>query len=363
MRAGLAGPHMREMGEGALIRAVLMFCALLLCSQSVRAEDVSFKGKTIKMVVGFAAGGGTDAAGRFLAAFLGKHLPGEPTIIVQNIAGADGMTAMNFMTQQTNPDGLTITMASGSQADPLHYRKPQSHFDPTKFEVIGGTGLGGTALIISKKVEPRLYDKNAEPVVMGSLSGMPRSGMQMTGWGREFLGWNSKWVVGYRGTNDLLVALERGEIDMTATGSIPITQRLLSGGNFKILAQSGTLRDGKMGGRPEFKDAPVITEQMKGKIQNPVEAMSFEYWSTLSAMDKWLALPPGTPEPIVTTYRKAFKAMTEDPEFIARTKDSTEFTPTTAKDVADWLKTLNKITPEAISYIGVMLSHQGITAE
>jgi tripartite-type tricarboxylate transporter receptor subunit TctC len=315
------------------------------------------------MIVGFAAGGGTDTAGRFLAAFLGKHLPGEPTIIVQNIAGADGMTAMNFMTQQTSPDGLTITMGSGSQADPFHYRKPQSHFDPTKFEVIGGTGLGGTALIISKKAEPRLYDKNAAPVVMGSLSGMPRSGMQMNGWGREFLGWNSKWVVGYRGTNDLMVALERGEIDMTATGSIPITQRLLGSGDFKILAQSGTLKDGKMGPRPEFKDAPVITEQMQGKIQNPIEAMSFEYWSTLSAMDKWLALPPGTPEPIVATYRKAFRAMTEDPDFIERTKDSTEFTPTTAKDVADWLKTLNKITPEAINYIGVMLSHQGITAE
>jgi tripartite-type tricarboxylate transporter receptor subunit TctC len=352
-----------EEWEEAVTRAVFAFCAVLLCGHSAWAEDVSFRGKTIKMVVGFASGGGTDAAGRFVAAFLGKHLPGQPTIVVQNIAGADGMTAMNFMTQQANSDGLTITMASGSQADPFHYRKPQSHFDPTKFEVIGGTGLGGTALIISKKAEPRLYDKNAPPVVMGSLSGIPRSGMQMTAWGREFLGWNSKWVVGYRGTNDLMVALERGEIDMTATGSIPITQRLLASGDFKILAQSGTLQDGKMGGRPEFKDAPVITKQMEGKIKNPVEAMSFEYWSTLSAMDKWLALPPDTPEPIVATYRQAFKAMIEDPEFIERTKNSTEFTPTSAEDITDWLKTLGKITPEAINYIGVMLNHQGITAE
>jgi tripartite-type tricarboxylate transporter receptor subunit TctC len=346
-----------------VIRVVLLFCAVLLCGQGVRAEDVSFKGKTIKMVIGFAAGGGTDTAGRFLAASLAKHLPGDPTIVVQNIAGADGMTAMNFMTQQTAPDGLTITMGSGSQADPLHYRKPQSRFDPTKFEVIGGTGLGGTALIISKKALPRLLDKNAAPVVMGSLSGMPRSGMQMAGWGREYLGWNVKWVVGYRGTNDLMVALERGEIDMTATGNLPMTQRLVGSGDFQILAQSGTLKDGKMGGRPEFGNAPVIVEQMQGKIQNPVEAMSFEYWSTLSALDKWLALPPGTPAPIVATYRKAFQAMTQDPEFIERTKDSTEFTPTTAEDVADWLKRLGKITPEAISYIGIMLGRQGITAE
>src|SRR5258707_769005 len=100
---------------------------------------------------------------------------------------------------------------------------------------------------------------------------------------------------------------------------------------------------------------------MQGKIKNPVHAMIFKYWGTLSARDKWLALLPGTPEPIVAPYRKAFKAMTEDPEFIERTKDSTEFMRTTAKDVTDWLTTLSKITPEAIDYIGVMLGHHGIT--
>jgi tripartite-type tricarboxylate transporter receptor subunit TctC len=327
------------------------------------AQDVSFQGKTIKMIVGFAAGGGTDAAGRIIASYLGKHLPGGPTVIVQNTPGADGMTAMNFLVQQSSPDGLTITMGSGSQADPMHYRKPQSYFDPTKFKIIGGTGLGGTALIISKSAEPRLFDQTAAPVIMGSLSGMPRSGMQMAAWGREFLGWNLKWVVGYRGTSELMVALERGEIEMTATGSIPITQRLTATGNFKILVQSGTLKDGKIGGRPEFGDAPIVTEQMTGKIKDPMEAMSFGYWSSLNAMDKWLALPPGTPEPIVATYRKAFKAMTEDPEFVEKTKGSTEFVPTTAQDVTDWLEKLSTTTPDAIKFISVMLSHQGINVE
>ncbi len=340
-----------------------MFCALLFCGHSAWAEDVSFRGKTIKMVVGFAAGGGTDAAGRVIAAYLAKYLPGEPTVVVQNVPGADGMTAMNYLVQQSSADGLTITMGSGSQADPMHYRKPQSQFDPTKFKVIGGTGLGGTALIISKKAEPRLFDKTAEPVVMGSLSGMPRSGMQMAGWGKEFLGWNLKWVVGYRGTNELMVALERGEIEMTATGNIPSTQRLVGTGNFKILVQSGTLQKGKIGPRPEFGDAPLIPILMQGKIVNPTQAMSFDYWSTLNAMDKWLALPPGTPEPIVESYRQAFKKMTEDPEFIARAKDSTEFTPTTSQDVADWLTSLGKTTPDAINFIAEMLSHQGIKVD
>jgi hypothetical protein len=106
-------------------------------------------------------------------------------------------------------------MGSTTQADPLLFRTPQSQFDPTKFFIIGGAGRGGSVLIIDKAAEPRLRDKSKPPVVMGALAGVPRSGMQMTAWGMGFLGWNAKWVVGYPGTNDLTIALERGEIDMT----------------------------------------------------------------------------------------------------------------------------------------------------
>ena len=112
----------------------------LLARPADAAEPPSFKGKTVTMIIGYAPGGGTDLTGRLLASFLGRHLPGEPTIVVQNIPGADGMTAMNFFVQQTKPDGLTLTMGSGSQAEPTHYRKPLSRFDPTKFGFVGGVG-------------------------------------------------------------------------------------------------------------------------------------------------------------------------------------------------------------------------------
>src|SRR5438046_774879 len=79
---------------------------------------------------------------------------------------------------------------------------------------------GGSVLIINKEAEQRLHDKRARPVVMGSPGGIPRSGMQMTVWGSEFLGWNTKWVIGYRGTSELMLALERGEIDMTSTANL-----------------------------------------------------------------------------------------------------------------------------------------------
>jgi putative tricarboxylic transport membrane protein len=197
-------------------RAVICLVTLLLGSLAARAdESVSFKGKSITMIVSSSAGGGTDSSGRLIAALLASHLPGKPSVVVRNIPGAEGITGMNYFVRQVAPDGLTVAMGSTTHADPLLYRKPQSQFDPTTFAIVGGVGRGGTVLIIAEGAQARLYDKAAAPVIMGTLGGVPRSGMQMTAWGIAFLGWNARWVTGYRGTNDLIIALERGEIDMT----------------------------------------------------------------------------------------------------------------------------------------------------
>src|SRR5579862_1113576 len=235
---------------------LLLLTALSLAAAPARGEPVSLKGRTLTMLIGYPPGGGTDISGRLIASSLGSHLPGEPAIVVQNLPGADGLTAMNFFVQQVRPDGLTIAMGSGSEAEPTHYRTPQAHFDPTKFAFIGGAGRGGSALVIRRAAESRLYDKSKPPVIMGTTSGAPRSNMAMAAWGNEFLGWNLKWVAGYRGTNELFLALERGEVEMTATGNIAPIEKLLATGKFKILVQTGTRRNGKFNGREEFGDAP-----------------------------------------------------------------------------------------------------------
>jgi tripartite-type tricarboxylate transporter receptor subunit TctC len=334
---------------------------LLIGSSAASAQEpVSFQGKTVLMVIGYAAGGGTDAAGRLIAASLGKHLPGNPTIVVQNVPGADGMVALNYIVQQTKPDGLTITMGSGTQIDPLHARKPQAKYDIAKFNFVGGAGKGGTVLLINKDAEKRIFDKKAGPVIMGALSGMPRSGMQMTAWGKEFLDWNVKWVVGYRGTNDLTVALERGEIDMTATGTIPLVQKMLNTGKFKILAQSGMMENGVFVQRPDFGDAPIIGKDMVGRIKDPIARKGFEYWSALNSMDKWLALPPGTPQPILDVYRKAFIEMAKDPEYLQRGSD---YAPVSHTDIEALVQTLAKTPDESMTYISTMLRGQGLAIE
>ena len=346
-----------------IISSIAPICALAsaLTAPAASAQEVSFKDKPVTMIIGYAPGGGTDASGRLIAQFIGKHLPGQPTIVVRNQPGADGMTSLNYMVQQTKPDGLTITMGSSTQVDPLNYRKAQAAYDPATFHYLGGVGRGGTVLVISNEAEKRLYDKSLPPVVMGSIGGVPRSGMQVTAWGIEYLGWNAKWVVGYRGTNDVMIALERNEIDMTSTGNMFQVSKIVETGKFKILNQSGTLENGKLGPRPDFGDAPVFPLQMEGKITDATAQKAFAYWLSINSMDKWLAVIGGTPAPIVETYRAAFRKTAADPEFANLGKKiSEDFTPMTYQDVEQLVKTLAATPQEAIGHATALMRKQGL---
>jgi tripartite-type tricarboxylate transporter receptor subunit TctC len=343
-------------------------CAALLaavaCKPAIAQAPVSFEGKTVTMLVGFTAGGGTDASARSIAPFLAKYLPGNPSVIVSNMPGADGMIAMNSFVQRAKPDGLTVTMGSTTLSDPLQYRRPQAHFDPTKFKFIGGLGRGGTILVIRADAEKRLHDKTAPPVIMGSIGGVPRSGMQSTAWGIAYLGWNAKWVVGYRGTKELFLALERGEIDMTATGNLGEVQRMLDTGVVKILTQTGTSKNGQRLPRPEFGSAPILASLVEGRINDPLEKQSFAYWTNLTSIDKWLALPPDTPEPIVKAYQQAYDQMASDRDFLALgQKISEEIEPQPGADVARIVNTLGSIPPAAIEQIDIMLRKQGLDTQ
>jgi hypothetical protein len=343
-------------------RACLL--VLLVATSAPAEEPVSFRGKTITVVVAAPAGGGTDSSARLIGALIANHLPGRPAVVIRNIPGAQGITGMNYFVQQVAADGLTVTMASTTTADPMLYRKPQSQYDPTTFPIVGGVGRGGTVLLIRKDAEPRLYSKHEAPVIMGALAGVPRSGMQVTAWGIAYLDWNARWVVGYRGTNDLFIALERGEIDMTTTGNLFQIQKLLDTGRFKILSQAGTLQKGKHVPRPEFGDAAMFVDLMRGKLTEPLIQQAFHFWSSLTALDKWFALPPKTSETIVRVYRTAYEAAASGQDFAELGKKiSEDLEPMAHEDVSFLINQLGATSPEAVATISAMLRKQGVEAE
>lgn len=286
-------------------------------------EKISFEDKVIKLIIPTTSGGSTDIAARIFARFFTKHLPGNPTVTATNMPGGHGVNALNFVVQQTKPDGLTLVLSSNSEADPITYRTSQARYDPRNFDIIGGLGFGDNVMLIRAEALPRLLDKSRPPVAFGSVSGAPRSGMRMNIWGSRYLGWNTKWVTGYPGSPDLVLALERAEIDMTSFPRFYVTDKLTDTTKYKIIYLDGLNPNARPSGRADADNAPFFTKAMEGKIKEPDIKAAYDYWRT-ALLFKWLSLAPKTPAGILGVYREAFAKLTVDPEFIAAAKQSIE---------------------------------------
>ena len=345
----------------SLVAALVISVAIEQPARALEPEVGPSDPKTITMIIGYTAGGGVDAAGRLFAQFLPKYLPGNPPVIVRNMPGADGRVALNFFVRQAKPDGLMITTGSGTQLDPMAFRSSNAHYDPTKFNFIGGISRGGTFQVISKDGAERLKDKTAARVAVGAVDGT-RSGEQMISWGMEFLDWNAKWVVGYRGANETSIALERGEVDLVTTANSFLIKRLTDTGKYQVLSQSGVVVEGKIRRRTDFPDTPVMAELITNKLTDPVARDAFRYLEAMCLVDPWLSLPPNTPPDIVAMYRQAFQKMLADPEFLEKGKRiSEDIGPMTYADVELLVKTADeRLTPAAEVFIRTLLTKQGI---
>jgi hypothetical protein len=124
------------------------------------------------------------------------------------------------------------------------------------------------------------------------------------------------------------------------------------------------LRQGRIVPRPEFGAAPIFATMMQGKINDPVIQQAFDYWASMTSLDKWLALPPKTPDPVVRVYRDAYASAFTDPAFAELGKNiSEDFAPVAYEDVDFLIARSAAAQPKAISYISTMLRKQGIESE
>jgi len=348
-----------------ITNALALCCgAALLLVPVAAAAQVTFKGKTIDVVLGSASGGGTDGTTRLVGAFLEKYLPGNPTIRYRNIPGGHGAKGLNFFaSSKVKPDGLTWAGGSSSHTDPAALRKSVVEYDPTKFQYFGGISRGGSIVFIRKEKLANLTDPSKPPVIVGVLDGN-RSWEQLITWGKELLGWNVRFVVGYPGTSFLLLAIRRGETHMMATSNLALLKEMFATGEFVAVTQLGDVRDGQTAERTGFENIPAFPKLVAGKATGLAKE-TFEFWSDLNDLDKWYALPPGTPKDIVQAYRTAWNKIAQDPEFIKQGKlqFSADFETVTGERTAEVISKTAYPKKEIVAYLDELKIKHGLPAE
>lgn len=342
-------------------------CAGLIClalGGGAQAADPDFSGKTITMVIPSSVGGNTDAIARVFGRYLPDQLPGKPSIVYQNIPGADGITGVNYFALQTKPDGLTSLAGSESNIDPSVIHNPATRYDSKTLQMYGGFPSPTALLILRRAALPQFTDATKKPAIMGDVSA-ERNTDQMAVWGPRYLGWNLRWVLGYAGTTDLVLAVKRGEIDMMITYGDALIGQFKNDPTFIFPAQTGESRNGRLVRSPRWPDAPVFSELVRPKLKEPAEVKAFEAWETIAQIGKWYALPPGTPPSIVAAYRRAFETIVASKGFIADASKilGADFTTATGESMQTTAVSAASIGEAELAYFDRLRQAVGIVTD
>lgn len=338
------------------------FMILIVLSWVPHANaEPQFKDATIEMIVASNAGGGTDLVGRLFARFFEKYLPGNPRIVTKDMgAGAKKILAANYVTR-AKPDGLTIMQTDSDILQATLLKREAVKYEPKDLRVVGSISRGGSIVLIRKDAVARLKDPSARPVIVGATNG-ERSWLAMLVWGKEFLHWNLDWVKGHKGTGDLTLALQRGEVDVFATNGVNVIEPLHKEGYVDFLVQEGQAEGNTFVARETFKDVPIFPVLLR---QANVSELAFRgYRSVMGAseIDKWIALPPKTPDDVVAVYRAAFNKAVNDPDFLtaAHKQISEEIYVTNGADSERAIRELRDTPPEATKYAEQLRQKQNL---
>lgn len=307
---------------------------------SASAQSNYYAGKRVSVVIGYAAGGTADTDGRLVAQFIGKHIPGQPTIIAQNQPGAGGLASINHAYNVAPPDGLAIyQLGSGHYLQQLAGSSVVK-FDISKMPVLGSWTRSTYALVLRTDKFKSIEDirKSATPPAIGTQGLGTGTYLFSLVW-QNALGIKLNMIHGYESAAQDL-AIERGEIDgrTNTTESIMRGQsHWLSDGFAKVLAVSGTQRD------PLIPDAPTVPE-LVAKPGALFETIN----EGLSAARPYV-LPPKTPAAQVATLRKAWNDMLADQEFVAALeKRKFKFLPVKGEELESFYRRVIADTPAEV---------------
>lgn len=304
------------------------------------AQDSFYKGKTIRIVVGGSAGGGYDTYSRTLARHWGKHIPGNPTFVVDNMPGAGSIISANHVYKVSKPDGLTMCHPVGGILLQNVLGKAGIEFDGRKFLYIGAPMQDTLSAGVTKATGITSLDQwlaNKTPVKFGGIG--PGTGTDdVAKVMRYALGLPIQVITGYKGTADIRLAVQSGEMQglVNSWESFKATwSKEVESGAISVIMVSTPKR------HPELPNVPSIGEYVKNEeAKRIVQVAAYDYGATARPY----MLPPNTPKDRVQILRKAFQATLKDAEFIADAQRARlDLNPLTGDEMQDAVERLWKL--------------------
>ena len=332
--------------SAAVIAAFAWLAVAIIAERPAGAADDDYSGKTIQMLIGFSAGGGYDLYGRTLARYLGRHIPGRPQIVPQDMPGAGSLKLVNYLYNVAPKDGTAIGIfAPGVIADPLLGHGEGAQFDATKFGWLGSVSqeVSVCAFMASAGIAS-LQDMQNKISVIGASGGGAESDVFATVL-RNMFHMPIRIVTGYPGGTEITLAMQRHEVDgrcgWSWTSLISRNKAMLTAKAIDLTLQIALTKDDD----PDLAGVPLIMD-LTG---DPAQHAALKLIVSRQSIARPFAMPPGVPPARLAMLRNAFDATMNDADFLAEAHTlDLDVRPVTGAAVETLIKEIYASPPEAI---------------
>jgi tripartite-type tricarboxylate transporter receptor subunit TctC len=341
---------------------VSLTIAWLATSGVAFAQSTDFyAGKTLTIIVGLASGGTVDTFVRALTPHLRKHIVGNPLIVVQNMPGAGGLLATNFINERATPDGLT---ASYGPWDPLAQALGHTNLRVRYEQLQYYGGFADTRVLYARTdtvpggIKAPADIMKAPIVAVGAQNATDLSGL-LSAVALDLLGIKNKFVMGYRGGTEIFLALQRGEVQMHNTSIGTFRTRnasfIKSGEGIAICYLAAIDADGTINKSPHLPDLlalPELYKELNGKLPTGVEWETMSWLTSIFSDMAYIGfLPSKAPEPAVSAFRKGFELAMNDPEFIKQSiaLNGVPYEPVSVEKARSIFLSLSGVKPEVLA--------------
>ena len=314
-----------------LILAAL--AALTVSAANAAGVEDFYKGRTVSLIIGYSVGGGYDLYGREVARYLGKHIPGNPTVVPQNMPGAGSLKAVMYLYAAAAKDGSVIGTFGRTEAVAPLLTPDEAKFDATKLSWLGSVTSETSTCVTWHTAKVKTWDDALKTQFSLAGEGAGADPDVFARLIKNVFGAKVKLVSGYPGTNDASLAVERGEVDGEcglSWGTLESRhQDWLKNNSVNIIIQAALKKE------PKLPNVPFIMDLAK----TPEQQQILKVVLSGQSMARPFAAPPGVPADRLAALRKAVDDTMKDPEFLEETKRARmEVNPITGAELQGLLK-------------------------